>query len=58
MAHCFNMDGWFTSQTITEQLSLLLANGIRSVMSAPMGVKDNGFSYFQISYPVLLGLLF
>lgn len=47
MAHCFNMDGWFTSQTITEQRSLLLTNGIRSVVvSAPTGVKYDGFSYF------------
>jgi hypothetical protein len=59
IAHCFNMDGRAASQTITDKLPYLFAEGIVPiVLSAPTGDKDNRFPHFQIFSMAPSGILF
>jgi len=59
LAHCFNMDGRPASQTITDKIPYLLAEGIVPVvLSAPTGDKDNRFPHFQIFSAAPSGILF
>jgi hypothetical protein len=59
MAHCFNMDGRAASQTITDKLPFLIAEGIVPVvLSAPTGDKDKRFPHFQILSVAPSGVLF
>ena len=59
LAHCFNMDGRAASQTITDKLPYLLAEGVVPVvLSAPTGDKDNRFPHFQVLSTAPSGILF
>ncbi len=59
LAHCFNMDGRAASQTITDKLPYLLAEGIVPVvLSAPTGTRDDRFPHSQIYSAAPSGILF
>lgn len=59
LSHCFNMDGRAASQTITDRIPFLLAEGvIPLVLSAPTGKKDRRFPHFQVLSLAPSGILF
>lgn len=59
LAHCFNMDGRAASQTITDRLSYMMAQGIVPVViSAPTGERDRRFPHYQVLSPAPSGILF
>lgn len=59
IAHCFNMDGRAASQTITDRIPLLMANGINPVvLSAPTGSKDRRFPHYRCLSVAPSGILF
>ena len=59
LAHCFNMDGRAASQTITDRIPFLLAQGITPVvLSAPTGRRDERFPHYRVLSPAPSGLLF
>lgn len=48
LSHGFNMDGRASSQTITDKMPYLLADGVRpTVFSAITGIKDQRFPHHQ-----------
>ncbi|CCK79415.1 glycosyltransferase [Desulfobacula toluolica] len=59
LAHCYNMDGRAASQTITDRIPFLMAQGIKPiVMSAPTGRKETQFPHYQVFSPAPSGLKF
>jgi len=59
LAHCYNMDGRAASQTITDRIPFLMAQGVKPVViSAPTGKKDKRFPHYQIFSPAPSGLKF
>ena len=59
LAHCFNMDGRAASQTITDRIPFIMADGVTPVvLSAPTGDRDDRFPHYQIISPAPSGILF
>ncbi len=59
LAHCYNMDGRAASQTITDRIPFLMAQGVTPVvLSAPTGRKDSRYPHYQIFSPAPSGLKF
>jgi hypothetical protein len=49
LAYFFNADGKAASQTITDRIPYLIAEGIQPVViSAPLGLKDRRFPHFRV----------